>query len=147
MSKIVRFIIYILLIFVFFLILYMFNIDNFLLSIILAFLIGAISETIIYIHNKKTITNNIKYKKCKYCQSEIDINALTCPICKKNQSNANNPLLLIPILIIVLFFGWCLFSNNAPDEAKKLFCSFGIRKGTYCQIESGKYEIDINVIN
>ena len=82
-------------------------------------------------------------KKCKYCQSNIDIKAKVCPICKRNQSHKNNPLLLIPIFAILFFFLWCLVSNNAPDEAKEIFCSFGIRHGSYCQIETGEYEIHI----
>lgn len=86
-------------------------------------------------------------KKCKYCQSDIDINAKVCPICKRSQSVANNPLWLIPIIIILLFFGWCLFSNNAPQEAKEIFCSFGIRHGEYCQIPTGEYEIEIKYGN
>ena len=86
-------------------------------------------------------------KKCKYCQSDIDINAKVCPVCKRSQSIANNPLWLIPITIILLFFGWCLFSNNAPQEAKEIFCSFGIRHGEYCEISTGEYEIEIRYGN
>ena len=83
-----------------------------------------------------------KMKKCKYCMSEIDSNATVCKVCKRNQSNANNPILLIPILIIIGLTLFFLYSPNAPFSIRKPLCELGIRKGLpYCA--TGEYEFRI----
>ncbi|MBO6195018.1 MAG: hypothetical protein J6O56_01580 [Bacilli bacterium] len=94
--------------------------------------------------NLQTINdyNENEFKKCKYCMEEIDYNAKVCPNCRRNQSNANNPLLLIPIFIIIGIFLYCFFSPNAPETAREIFCSLGLRKGyPYC------IKLDIDAIN
>jgi len=93
---------------------------------------------------KNIVEYKIKNKNCKYCKSKIDSDAIVCPICTRNQTNANNPLLLIPIIIILLIFIWCVFSNNAPKPVKELLCGLGIRHGEYCVLEM-KHEIEIKI--
>lgn len=99
---------------------------------------------------RKKEKNIVKYKeqskKCKYCKSEIDNDAIVCPICKRAQSNSNNPLLLIPICAILFFMGWCVFSNSSPKPVKELLCGLGIRHGEYCILET-KYEIEVKIRN
>lgn len=46
-------------------------------------------------------------KKCKYCQSEIDVNAKICPFCRRNLNKSNLALILslsigLPIIAIVI---------------------------------------------
>lgn len=86
-------------------------------------------------------------KKCKYCKSEIDSEATVCPICKRNQSIKNNPLWLIPIFAIIIFFLWCFLSNNAPRPAKEILCGLGIRHGEYCLVPTGKYKVNVRFEN
>lgn len=111
--------------------------------VIIGIITGIIMEILIIKFKKKQIIED--EKKCKYCQSLINGKAKICPICKRNQSIANNPLLLIPIIAILTFFTWCLFSNNAPQKAKEIFCGLGIRHGDYCLIETGEFEIKIYI--
>lgn len=71
--------------------------------------------------------------KCKFCQSEISEKATVCPVCKRNLNPANNPLLLIPIFILIGLFFYFIFSSNAPWEIRKIVCTFGIRDDyPYC---------------
>ena len=89
--------------------------------------------------------NNIEVeniKLCKYCRSEIDFEATVCPVCRKAQSNANNPIWLVPIFVIIGLFLYCLLSPNAPETAREIFCATGLRKGyPYC------YKIDTDKLN
>lgn len=80
---------------------------------------------------------------CKHCKSEINPEATVCPVCKRSQSNKNNPILLIPILVLLFFFGWCIFSNDAPLAIKEILCGLGIRDGEYCQIKTNEYKMEI----
>lgn len=44
-------------------------------------------------------------KKCKYCKSEIDEEAIICPVCKKNQNqkrNINRIIIIIGIIFIII---------------------------------------------
>jgi hypothetical protein len=84
-------------------------------------------------------------KKCKYCKMNMDANATVCPTCRRAQSNANNPLLLIPICGLLALGLWLVFSNNAPESVRTIVCEFGIRKGEYCQISTENYEVKIDV--
>ncbi len=78
--------------------------------------------------------NGIKsVKKCKYCQSEIDINAKVCPNCSRDQRMGNNPIWLIPIAVVITIILYCILSSNAPLKVRKVVCSIGIRSGyPYC---------------
>lgn len=76
-------------------------------------------------------------KKCKYCQSEIDEKAVVCPICKRDLRNGNNPLLLIPIIILIIVFIvipiYFVLSPNAPLKVREAVCQLGIRSDKrYC---------------
>ena len=119
-------------------------------AIILEFIIIIVVELVNKMKSRKIIIDsqtdiNLKdepFKKCKYCMSDIDIDAKVCPICRRNQSNSNNPLLLIPIFIIIGIFLYCFFSPNAPESAREIFCSLGLRKGyPYC------IKIDLDAID
>ena len=46
-------------------------------------------------------------KKCKYCKSEIDVQAKICPNCRKKQNNVIRNVILVVIISIVglIFFG------------------------------------------
>ena len=96
---------------------------------------------------KKVVTKNLK--QCKYCKKEIDEEATVCPNCRRNQSISNNPVWLIPIFIIIGLFFYCLLSPNAPDSAREIFCSLGIRKGyPYCyKIDTEKLDNYLNNYN
>ena len=44
-------------------------------------------------------------KKCKYCKSEIDEEAIICPVCKKNQNqkrNMNRIIIIIGVIFIII---------------------------------------------
>lgn len=44
-------------------------------------------------------------KKCKYCKSEINEEAIVCPICKRNQNqrrNINIAIIIIGIIFIIV---------------------------------------------
>lgn len=72
-------------------------------------------------------------KKCRYCQSKIDTNAVVCPICKRDQRLGNNPLWLIPIITIIVISLYFIFSPNAPFKVRETVCGLGIRSGCpYC---------------
>lgn len=50
-------------------------------------------------------------KKCKYCKSEIDVQAKICPNCRKKQNNViRNVILVVTISIIGLIFFGVFFS-------------------------------------
>ena len=122
----------------------MVGIENLFLTIVLTILIGVITESIIK-NKQKENQNDDEEKECKYCKMKMNATASVCPTCRKSQSNANNPLLLIPICGILLLGFWFLFSNNAPDSIREVVCSLGIRKGEYCLIKTGKYEIEVEL--
>jgi hypothetical protein len=44
-------------------------------------------------------------KKCKYCKSEIDEEAIVCPVCKRNQNQRRN----INMIIIIIGIAFILF--------------------------------------
>ena len=76
-------------------------------------------------------------KKCKYCQSEINERAKVCPMCRRNLTNDNNPLLLIPIIILSIIFivipVYFILSPNAPLKVREAVCELGIRSDKrYC---------------
>ena len=74
-----------------------------------------------------------KTKKCKYCKSDIDVKATVCPKCSKDQRSGNNPLWLIPIILIIGFFSYCILSPNAPLKAREIVCGLSLRSGfPYC---------------
>lgn len=54
-------------------------------------------------------------KKCKYCKSDININATVCPHCRKRQSNA---LKIITTLLFVLFFLTFIISDSDSNSEK-----------------------------
>lgn len=125
--------------------------NNIILSTLIVLIIGFI---IIYNYNvrlekKNQSDSTNKVIKCKYCKTEIDEEATVCPNCRRNQSIANHPLWLIPIIAIIGFFFYCFLSPNAPDSAREIFCSLGLRKGyPYCyKIDTEKLDNYLNNYN
>lgn len=55
-------------------------------------------------------------KKCKYCQSEIDIKAKICPNCKKKQGKSK---LLIALIIIILIMIIVSISSGSDESSKE----------------------------
>lgn len=101
-----------------------------------------ITETIIYKNNKVNIENDInndETKICKYCMSEININASVCPYCKRGLTFNTNIGVMIVLVVIVGFLIWGMLSNNAPLFIRETVCGLGIRNDfPYC------YYIDFN---
>lgn len=58
------------------------------------------------------------YKKCKYCQSEIDVNAKICPHCRKKQGKPIVRIVLLSILgfIILMMIIGNLGSSNSSSS-------------------------------
>lgn len=105
-----------------------------------------ITEIVVHKKNKVKIENNNnndinnnETKICKYCMSNININAKVCPNCKRGLTFNTNVGVLAILLIIVGFLIWGIFSNNAPLFMRKTVCGLGIRNDfPYC------YYIDFN---
>lgn len=71
------------------------------------------------------LTEKMNTKKCKYCMSEIDINAKICPNCRKTQSFSITRVTIGVILgLIILFIIGSLYSpmntNNNYNPTKML---------------------------
>ena len=48
-------------------------------------------------------------KKCKYCKSEINEEAIVCPICKRNQNqrrNINIAIIIIGVIFIIVILSF-----------------------------------------
>lgn len=72
-------------------------------------------------------------KICKYCQSTINKEAKVCPNCKRDLRIGNNPILLIPIIILIVVGLYFYLSPNAPLKVREVVCSLGLRDDTrYC---------------
>lgn len=72
-------------------------------------------------------------KKCKYCLTEINKKAKVCPNCKRDLRWGNNPLWLIPIIIILVIGVYFYLSPNAPLKVRETICGLGLRSGyPYC---------------
>lgn len=117
--------------------------ENLIKIITFTLLLLEIVITEIVIHKKlkkdNNQNNNTETKICKYCTSEININASVCPNCKRGLTFNTNTGILIILIIIVGFLVWGIFSNNAPLFIKKTVCGLGIRNDfPYC------YYIDFN---
>lgn len=102
-----------------------------------------ITEIIVHKMNEVKIIgideNDNKTKMCKYCMSEININATVCPNCKRGLTFQTNVGVMAVLVIIVGFLIWGIFSNNAPLFMRKTVCGLGIRSDfPYC------YYIDFN---
>ncbi len=54
-------------------------------------------------------------KKCKYCQSEIDVKAKICPHCQKKQSKSKLPIILLVMFVLII----AVAVNNSDDNAKE----------------------------
>lgn len=70
--------------------------------------------------SKEKVNNNVEEtKKCKFCYSDININASVCPNCKRQQNNSKVSIIASILSLIVFlgiaYFGWQL--------AKPLFFS------------------------
>ncbi len=80
--------------------------------------------------------NNIVFEKtktCKYCMSKINKNAKVCPNCKRDLRFGNNPIWLIPIIIMLVIGLYCFLSPNAPLDVREFVCGIGLRHDTrYC---------------
>ena len=72
-------------------------------------------------------------KLCRYCKKEIDSYATVCPICRRGLTFGTNTGVLVVLLIIIAFFIWGIFSNNAPEFVRETVCGLGIRDDfPYC---------------
>lgn len=72
-------------------------------------------------------------KICKYCKSEIDVEAKVCPVCKRDLRFGNNPIWLIPIFILIVIGLYFYLSPNAPLKVREVVCGLGLRDDTrYC---------------
>ena len=72
-------------------------------------------------------------KVCKYCKSNIDNEAVVCPKCRRDQRIGNNPLWLIPIVILIVIGIYFFLSPSAPLRFRKGICGLGLRHGyPYC---------------
>ncbi len=57
-------------------------------------------------------------KKCKYCKSEINEEAIVCPICKRNQNqrrNINIAIIIIGVIFIIVILS---FIGKEVDKTK-----------------------------
>ena len=57
-------------------------------------------------------------KKCKYCRSEIDEEAIVCPVCKKNQNQKRNINMIIIIVGIVFILFIILLVGKDTEKIK-----------------------------
>lgn len=62
-------------------------------------------------------------KKCKYCQSEIDMQAKICPNCRKKQNSSATRNIIIGVVGFILFWAFVLtvtdtspVSNNSSGQ-------------------------------
>ena len=57
-------------------------------------------------------------KKCKYCKSEINEEAIVCPICKRNKNqrrNINIAIIIIGVIFIIVILS---FIGKEVDKTK-----------------------------
>lgn len=57
-------------------------------------------------------------KKCKYCKSEIDEEAIICPVCKRNQNQRRNINMIIIIIGIVFILFMILLVGKDTEKIK-----------------------------
>lgn len=87
-----------------------------------------------------------QFKTCKYCMSEIDIDATVCPKCRKTLEFSPLRVLIglfigSIILIAIFYFGF-VANNDAPLGVRKVVCELGIRNDyPYC------YYVDTDKLN
>lgn len=55
-------------------------------------------------------SNEKSLKKCKYCQTEIDVKAKVCPNCKKRQG------LPVWAIVLIVFFAICFLGAIADED-------------------------------
>ena len=58
-------------------------------------------------------------KKCKYCKSEIDEEAIVCPVCKRNQNQRRNINMIIIIIGIIFILFMILLVGKDVDETEE----------------------------
>lgn len=57
-------------------------------------------------------------KKCKYCKSEINEEAIVCPICKRNQNQRRNINIVIIIIGVIFIIVILSFIGKEVDKTK-----------------------------
>ena len=89
-------------------------------------------------------------KKCKYCQSDIDINAVICPKCGKRQNKSNLALALslsigIPAVVLLIIVSIIIGIWKDSEENKKQRIAELIFTGVEYAYTTSLYEsIDAN---
>lgn len=58
-------------------------------------------------------------KKCKYCKSKIDEEAIVCPVCKRNQNQRRNINMIIIIIGIIFILFMILLVGKDVDETEE----------------------------
>lgn len=61
--------------------------------------------------------DNVPMKKCKYCQSDIPVNAKICPNCRKKQKKPMGCLIAIIAVVIIGVAGAAAGSGGSKDES------------------------------
>lgn len=81
-------------------------------------------------------------KLCKYCKSEIPIDAKVCPNCRKTQNFSIGRVFIGLIIGSIILYFIFVANNDAPLSVRKFVCGIGLRDDyPYC------YYIDTDKLN
>ena len=111
-------------------------------------LIGLILLCYTFTNSNKN--NNIKLenqkkettKTCKYCKTEIKVDATVCPHCRKTLNFSFGRVLIGVFIGLIILYLVFIANNDAPLEVRKVVCGLGLRDDyPYC------YYVDTDKLN